>query len=273
METWWIEPIDLPDGLPPVDEVVVKVRVPMTGRDESTRPTLGVALSAMAGIDSTPVSRGYGNYLLIQWNKDGSEDAHWVCTFGKPKTSTDQITAQKEWYDREHYEWPAVLTSFAFTPDDQFPLVTQKPESGGGLTTVFASQLYERVGIREAWAGHCRVRKRVFLSPTKFPDNLLVTNEPVAGNVNWSFNGSSGSLKCLHDDLVVVARGKPYQTVDAAASYGNVQAPSAERFFEATNMVDWQPFKINTQRQLPSGLWMRYEMQFYPPDDQPDLPA
>lgn len=271
MEDYKIMPIDLPQGMPSVNEVMVRARVSVTNARINTLPKIGMTYAECPGHSRGAVQQGFGEYILINFNGGlyNENDGFWSCLFAKSKTVEEANKPIAEYDDNEHYVWPTVITSLAWVPDDQFPLVTQLPD-GNDVGTVFATRLYERMGIREEIAVTKRVKKRIYVSPFPFKAARLICNEPEPGNVNWSFNGSSGSIKALHDDLTVVARGKSYQTVLSGGA-GSSVAPAPERIFPATNHIDWGVWRRNTQRVLPSGLYLREETIYFPPDTE-ELP-
>ena len=257
-------PINLPDGTS-TDENLARLLWSCDYKKSGELPALGSVCKDIQGCN-LGMERGIGDWKLVR--KEDGPDGNWFLFFGKPRTTlADLRTPVSSYETTRNYTWPQVLLALGWTEDNAFPITTHAMDAEGNRLEVFAPKFYERIARRPETTIATRCVVKTFLKTEAWPGQWITNTEPQADNVQWDFNGSQGSLNCLHDDLVFPSRGKPYATRAADGTAGSSDAPDQpEREFPATEAIDWEVFVVNTQQPLGMGMWVRTEYTFYPPN-------
>lgn len=197
------------------------------------------------------------------------------CTFKfvAVKTVSGRNTPFEEFVTYRQWTWPAVLYSLKFYPDERFPQsASAVPKDAGTKGKVFRPTWYARRIFKDETTYSCRCIVRRFLSDASpFSDEDVDHMQPVAGVIEWDFNGASGGMRCLHPDIAVPSHGRVYTvSYDATASAAIQGRNMPERHFPATNFEDWAPFILEDAQVQENGQWYREQVEIFPPPE-PEL--
>lgn len=186
---------------------------------------------------------------------------YWV----RPRTDEEKAIPFRSFYTTQTYSWPAVLEDLHFVFDEAFPLMTQRAISSGNKATVFVPQVYARRAIRPPLNENSRMLVEEFLSNTPFSEDDMTHESPQESVVEWDFNGASGSITCLHGEVIVPSRGKNGQEVYSSTTSTVAAAYEPERIFPPTNFRTWSSFVFSDEQKFVDGQWYRRRCTLIPP--------
>ena len=202
------------------------------------------------------------DYIYVNSAREGNKI--WFY-FGKNKTEEEQLTPFREFTLYQKYNWPPVLRALSFAEDDRFPISTTVPDEldPTGTARVYSPRVTPRSILVPATLALCECIVEQFIGPRPFPAESHP--QPTTGIVNWDFNGSSGSINCLHPRVVVPAPVRAYRVI-ANGTVGSVPAPQGpETIFPPTNFEDWAPFVKEDDISIEIGMYFRQMVTIYPP--------
>ena len=202
------------------------------------------------------------DYVYVYMSREG--DKLWFY-FAKNKTEDEQLTPFRTFTLYRKYNWPPILEALSFVEDDAFPIAVTVPDQldPTGTGRAFAPRVTPRQRIVPATLALCECIVEQYLGPRPFPAETH--QQPIAGNISWSFNGSQGSINALHPRIVVPSPSKEYKVV-VNGTVGSVPAPSGpETIYPATNFESWSPFVLDDEIALENGLYFRELVTIIPP--------
>ena len=204
-------------------------------------PAEGVTYKvAAAKLASTPKIDLYGNHVLTK--RANGPDGWIILHFAPPRTQDQRQTPYKEEPGKSrHYQWPTVLHGILFAEDPEFPVEVRV----GVNLTVERPRLVARASITRAQFALTRTKLKFYLSdiPFQVPERV----QPTTDELEWVVDGQPTRLECLHDTLTLPAAGKQWNVKYSAGQVRGV--PSDRRTFNATPMVNWEPFVISQDTQ------------------------
>ncbi len=207
----------------------------------------------------------HGNWTFAQMKTPeapGQMNAfYWV----RPRTDDERATPFRSFYTTQTYSWPAVLEDLHFVYDDAYPLMTQRALDSGNKATVFSPQVYARRAIRPPLNENSALLVEEFLSDTPFSEDDMMHDSPQESVVEWDFNGASGSITCLHGEVIVPSRGKNGQEVYSSTTATVSAAYEPDRIFPATNFRTWGAFVFSDEQKFVDGQWYRRRCTLIPP--------
>jgi len=208
----------------------------------------------------------WGDYIYVSCSKAGAGFISFL--FGKSKTenSKDGLGTKnkpfKVFPDTQNYTWPAVLLDLYAIETNAFPLAINN-----GASIVTTPRILPRYKFIPEVNYNSTIIVRQFLSPTPWSEADLTHEQPVPTDVNGSYIGvSMDFVRCLHPTVVF-----PEQQYTAEIIVGvGVQNPPPGRnpnktIIPATNFIDWESFILRDTQQYVNGMWLREQVEIFPP--------
>lgn len=184
----------------------------------------------------------------------------------RPRTTEERATPFRSFTTSHPYPWPTILVDLQFVFDEQFPIFGNRINTtSGDLESVAAARVYERKRVILPTNQNSKMLIEEFLSDEPFTPAEMTHTQPIEGLVEWDFNGARGSIQCLHDDIELPSRGKPYQVATSGSPSGGSAPPEPNRLFPATNYTTWTKFVFSDEQKENNGQWYRRKCTLYPP--------
>ncbi len=184
----------------------------------------------------------------------------------RPRTEQERATPFRTYTTAHPYPWPTILVDLQFVFDEQFPIFGNRINTySGDLESVAAARVYERKRVILPTNQNSKMVIEEYLSDEPYAASDMTHTQPIEGLVEWDFNGARGSIQCLHDDIELPSRGKPYQVATSGSPSGGNAPPEPNRIFPATNFVTWTKFVFSDEQKENNGQWYRRKCTLYPP--------
>ena len=228
-------------------------------------PAIGSAYSSWTRCWPELTAQGFGTWAYMGMQAPASPAETTAFFWVRRRTQSQRDTPFNTFDTAQAYSWPAVLLGLQFVFDQEFPLFGRKVTSSGKVASVTAAQVYERKRLLLPADGNHRMTVQEFLSDVPWPSSAMQHAQPLEGLVEWDFNGARDSIRCLHDDIEVPARGKPYAVALDGVASGSSAPPEPDRVFPATNFKRWRAFVFSDEQKWDTTGWYRRKCILHPP--------
>lgn len=217
-------------------------------------------------VNAERANEKWGDYVYVSCSKGGSGGISFL--FGKPKTenSKDGLGTKnipfKIFPDTQNWTWPAVLLDLYAIKTSRFPLAINNGEE-----IVTTPRILPRYKFIPEVNYNSNIIVRQFLSPTPWSDAELTHEQPVPTDVNGSYIGvRMDFIRCLHPTIVFP---ELQYTAEVVVGVGNLNPPPGRNpnktIIPATNFIDWQNFILRDTQQYVNGMWLREQVEIFPP--------
>jgi hypothetical protein len=207
------------------------------------------ALPTTLGRWENLITEGYGDYTFTQFDEHGAppspdtQEPQTACYWCRPYSAAELANPvpYRISSGSRLYSWPPVLEKIELKPDPLF-----FNQAAFVFNSAYAPVLRIRKKLRPQTDHQSTTRIYEYLSPQPFPEAMFRKRQPQPQAVEWDSQGGSGSLICLHDDILVPAFNAT-QTFGSVAGgvYAMTQAATPRRKFRATNFIGWRSFFID----------------------------
>lgn len=217
-------------------------------------------------VNAERANEKWGDYIYVSCSKGGAGGISFL--FGKPKTenSKEGLGTKnipfKVFSDTQNYTWPAVLIDLYAIKTTTFPLAINN-----GSAIVTTPRVLPRYKFIPEVNYNSNIVVRQFLSPTPWREADLTHEQPVPTDVNGSYIGvQMDFIRCLHPTIVFP---ELQYTAEVIVGVGNLNPPPGRNpnktTIPATNFLDWENFILRDTQQYVNGMWLREQVEIFPP--------